>query len=451
MHKTSRCSASAKTLRDLFRKRFSSQKLAAIHRRHQKCRRRKPEISFAKLVLAVVYHVFMGKGALQTHVEELSGVLLSGSALSQRRQRLPWQVFRDILAECLGPRAQLRQHPEAFYKGLRLLGLDGTSFGVNNVPRLVRSLGKAASRRFKAAFARVRTVIIVELGLHNPIAAAIGRNGESELALAWELVGQVPECSLLLADRLYGHALFACGLLARCLEVKADFLVRVRQKLKVRVMEVLADGSTIVELRARADDGKKFPFLVREIRGQVRGRGSKLISVRLWSSLLDAKRYPAAELLALYAQRWEVEITVKELKLELRGSDQLSSQTPETMAQEIAALLLAQALLVDARCTAARQGEVTVLRISFRETLRLVRGLWTLLVIGEGIHSAKQVRALIRRTLKRISGHVTPQRRDRSCPRAVRQPVSSWPRLLRRREVHGLFRYQITPHRGSIC
>jgi hypothetical protein len=201
MHKTSRCSASAKTLRDLFRKRFSSQKLAAIHRRHQKCRRRKPEISFAKLVLAVVYHVFMGKGALQTHVEELSGVLLSGSALSQRRQRLPWQVFRDILAECLGPRAQLRQHPEAFYKGLRLLGLDGTSFGVNNVPRLVRSLGKAASRRFKAAFARVRTVIIVELGLHNPIAAAIGRNGESELALAWELVGQVPECSLLLADR----------------------------------------------------------------------------------------------------------------------------------------------------------------------------------------------------------------------------------------------------------
>lgn len=432
----------------LFRPRFPSQNLAAIHRRHA-CRRRKPKLSFPRLLRALVYHVFVGHGALETHVDELTGILLSASALSQRRQRLPWQVFRDILAECLACRAHPREHPEAFYKGLRLLGLDGTGFGVNNVPRLVRSLGKAASRRFKAAFARVRTVVIVELGLHNPIAAAIGRHGESELALAWELVGQVPPRSLLLADRLYGTAQFVCSLLARCLEVRGQFLVRVRRQMNARVREVFADGSALVELATRDEHGQKFAFLVREIRGRVHGRGSQNTSVRLWTSLLDAKKYPAAELLALYAQRWEVEITVKELKIELRGSDQLVSRTPETAAQEIAALLLAQALLVDARCTASRSGDVAVLRIGFRETLRLVRSLWTLLVIGEGIHSAQQVHALIRRTLQRIRAAVTPARRHRSCPRAVRQPVSSWPRLLRRRDIGGQFRYEIIAHRRS--
>jgi hypothetical protein len=106
-------------------------------------RRRKPKLSFPGLLMLLVYHVFVGNGALETHVDELTGILLSASALSQRRQRLPWQVFRDILAECLACRANPREHSAAFHKGLRLRGLDGTGFGVNNVPRLVCSLGKA--------------------------------------------------------------------------------------------------------------------------------------------------------------------------------------------------------------------------------------------------------------------------------------------------------------------
>jgi hypothetical protein len=391
----------------------------------------------------------MGQGRLEADIAEIWGQWLSASALSQRRQALPWQIFRDLLAECLQPLARVRQHPEAFYKGWRLLGLDGTCFGVHNVPRLVRALGKAASRRFKAAFALVRTVVIVELGLHNPMAAAIGRNGESELALAWELIKQLPARSLLLADRLYGTALFVGQLLAQCLEVNSQFLVRIRKNLKTRVLEVLPDGSALVELMVRDEQGKKFRFLVREIRGRVVGRGSKSTNLRLWTSLLDAQQYPASELLALYGQRWEVEITVKELKVELRGSDRLASYTPETAAQEIAALLLAQSVLVQTRCAASQPGEVAVLRISFRQTVRLVRAVWTWLVVGAGLYTRRQTRAAIRRLIKRLSRQVTPERRARSCPRGVRQPVSSWPRVIRRREVHGEFRYEIIPQHAS--
>lgn len=133
----------------------------------------------------------------------------------------------------------------------------------------------------------------------------------------------------------------------------------------------------------------------------------------------------------MYARRWDVEITVKELKVEMRGGDLLASYTAETAAQEIAALLLALAVLVEVPCEAAARGEVDVLRVSFRRVLRLVRALWTLLEIGEGIHTVRQVRALVTRTLERATALVTPERRARSCPRAVRQPVGSWPRLLR--------------------
>jgi hypothetical protein len=406
-------------------------------------------LSFAQLLLGLVYHALMGQGRLENDIAEIWGQWISASALSQRRQTLPWQIFRDLLAECLRPVARPRRHPAAFYKGWRLVGLDGTCFGVHNVPRLVRALGKATTRRFKAAFAQVRTVVLVELGLHNPLAAAIGRHGESELELAWELIKQLPARCLLLADRLYGMQLFVGELLVHCLSVKAQFLVRIRKNLKVRVIKRLADGSALVELTVRDEQGQKFRFLVREIRGRVVGRGSKSTSVRLWTSLMDAKQYPAAELLALYGQRWEVEISIKELKVELRGSDRLASYTPETAAQEIAALLLAQSVLVQARCAAGQQGAVAALRISFRETVRLVRAVWTWLVVGEGLYTKRQRRLGIRRLIRRLSQQVTPERRARSCARGLRQPVSSWPRVIRRRETHGEFQYQVIPHQRS--
>jgi len=345
----------------IFHARLSRRGLNRLHRRHCRLRRR-PRVSFADLLLALVYHAVMGQGRIENHLFEQTGELLSAPAISQRRQRLPWQLFRDLMAAGLQPQANRRRHPEAFYHGYRLVGLDGTCFGVHNVPRLVSALGKASSRRFKAAFALVRTVVLVELGLHNPIAAAIGREGESEMALAWGLIEQLPSRSLLLADRLYGTPLFIGILLARCLEVHGEFLVRIRRRLKTRLIEVLPDGSAVVELRVPCDDGQPCTFLVREIRGRVSGRGSKVTSLRLWTSLLDSAAHPAAELLALYAQRWEVELTIKELKVEVHGGDRLASYTVDTAAQEIAALLLAQAVLAEARVLHSYQSKVAVLR-----------------------------------------------------------------------------------------
>lgn len=44
---------------------------------------------------------------------------------------------------------------------------------------------------------------MVELGLHNPLGAALGPNGESEMVLAKRLLPAQPEKSLLINDRYY--------------------------------------------------------------------------------------------------------------------------------------------------------------------------------------------------------------------------------------------------------
>src|SRR4051794_34770670 len=106
----------------------------------------------------------------------------------------------------------------------RLVAIDGTQFSVRNTPQVLGSLSKAASRRMKAAFAKIGTVMLVELGIHNPLAATIGQEGESELVLAKQLLVLLPEQSLLIADRLYGVAAFLVLLADHFSRVPGAFL-----------------------------------------------------------------------------------------------------------------------------------------------------------------------------------------------------------------------------------
>ena len=294
---------------------------------------------------------------------------------------------------------------------------------------------KAHSRRGRAAFAQLGVAVMVELGLHNPIAATVGMREESEMELARRLLDRLPEQSLLLSDRYYGVPDVLVGLEAKG---RREFLVRVRENLKPRYLEWYADGSALVEIRAGKNSRP-----VREIVGQVKHERGPVTTVRLWTSLLDWRQYPATELLALYARRWEQEVFYKELKVDMRSTPRLQSQTPLTGAQEIAALILAYALLVDHRLQAARVGQVGVLRISFLKTLEALRGLWQFLQVTPDILSAKEVTLVVQRTMHQLAEMAIPKRRQRSCPRALRQPVSSWPRLRRNTYRRGPVLYTV--------
>ncbi len=398
------------------------------------------KISPRELIMGLVFHVLAGVGTLAEHVRQLTGKSITDGALSQRRTGLPWIIFEMILEEALVPKARATQHPEAFYQGLRLCGLDGSRFSVANTPQVKESLSKAKTRRHKAAFAKVGVAVLVELGLHNPIAAAIGPKDESEMVLSRQLLDRLPEKSLLISDRYYGQPALLIEFKEMHPEGQREFLVRVKGNLKRRVLESYADGSALVEIRS----GKKR-MLVREIIGRVRRGNGSWSDVRLWTSLLDWKKHPASELLALYARRWEQESFYRELKVDMRSSPLVQSHTPLTAAQEIAALIMAYAILVDERIKAAKVGEVPVLRISFLKTLEAVRGLWHFLEVTHDLLDARGVRLAVRRTMRRIAEMALPKRRQRSCPRALRQPVSSWPRLLKNSSVNTAPEYELIP------
>lgn len=412
-----------------------------------KRRGRPPRVELGAVLAAMVFHLMNRAGNLAEHFAILFEDSLNDSSCASRRARMPWEVFTDLMQRTLRPLARKKRDPGAFWRGLRLLAMDGTQFSVTNTPQVKRTQRKARSRRGRAAFAKIITGVLLEVGLHNPLAAAIGYQGQSEWQLALSLLAQLPKQALLLADRLHGCAAFVAHVMAACQRVGSHFLIRARSQIKVQPVRKLKDGSRIVRVPVR-EKGKPRAILqwleLREIRVRVQRPGFKAGELRLWTSLLDSKSAPARELIELYAQRWEHELFYRQLKRQLRKNEVLQSHTVETGAQEIAAMLIVAAMLARERAEAAN-GEVPALRISFLKLLELMRPLWLVLELGEDLLEEWQKEELIKRFHKQARGCLTQPKRARSCPRAVRQPIGKWPRLIKNQSWTGSASFKIIP------
>jgi len=384
-------------------------------------------------------------GTLAEHLFQLFREPLADSSWSDRRLRLPWEIFAELMRRALRPRATARQHPGAFWRGWRLVALDGTQFSLINTPQITDRFEKAITRRGRAAFAKMTAAVLLEVGLHNPLAAGIGRRGESEWALAQRLLAQLPQRALLLADRLYGVTAFARAAQTACQRVGSQFLLRASRTVKPRVIKRLRDGTRLVHLPIRpprSHHGLSGWLEVREIRVRVGRKGHRSHELRLWTSLLDPRTAPALELARVYASRWEHELYFREIKRQLRRTAVLQSHTVETGAQEIAAILLASALIASERARAAT-GDIPALRVSFGQVLNVVRGMWLFFGPFDDVFTDQQKTRVVRRGRALIRRRVIAPRRQRTCPRAVRQPVTRWPRLLQPESIDAPWRLQI--------
>jgi hypothetical protein len=402
-------------------------------------RGRKPRVPVTQLLPALTFHVMQDTGTLADHLFQLFREPLADSSWSDRRLRLPWEIFAELMRRALRPRATARQHREAFWRGWRLVALDGTQFSLINTAQITATLEKARTRRGRAAFAKITTAVLLELGLHNPLAAAIGRKGESEWALAQRLLAQLPKGALLLGDRLYGVAAFVVHARAACARVGSHFLLRPSRSVKPRLIKRLADGSRLVRIAVRAPHNptRIVEWLeVREIRMRVGRTGHRAHELRLWTSLVTPAEAPALELARLDTSRWEHELYFREVTRQLRKTALLQSHTVETGAQEIAALVLASAVLATERARAAN-GQVPVLRIRFGHVLQVVRGMWLFFGPFDDVFTDRQKNRVMRRGYDLMRHSLTRERRSRSCPRAVRQTIKAWPRLLQTQSVEG--------------
>lgn len=278
----------------------------------------------------------------------------------------------------------------------------------------------------------IRWPRIVALSLANTmtvISYALGGYRQDETALAASILKNLQKDDLLIADRHFAAAHFY----VRYRRLGLEFLTRVHQRLKLsRIKRIVSYGPNDFIGRLKIGDTyrRKDPTLpqwikVRFICAKMMVRG-KLQKVWLVTSLLDAERYPAKEIITLYARRWRIEILFRELKINL-SADVLRSMTPDGIRKEIAARLTAvnvvRSIMLEA---AAQNGVDDPLRISFIFALRAILNFSPAL----GTEPFWKLRIIYQTMLREIASHQTDWRPGRNEPRAVRRDQRHYPRLM---------------------
>src|SRR4029453_10631400 len=266
------------------------------------------------------------------------------------------------------------------WRGLAVYGLDGTTLRVADTPENVAHFGRPPSRYGEGAgYPQLRLVTLLALRARVLAAAAFGPYRTSELALATQVWGTLPEHAVVILDRGFcGYALFHA---LATPDRDRHGVVRARSgptALTQAGVERFGPGDTLVELRPSRVTCAKHPDLpsllrVRAVRVQRRGFRPYWV----FTSLRNPATHPAAELAPLYPERWELELPFDELKTHTceRVEALRSKAPPPRDAGSVgAAARLQPRPPRPESCTAPpRRAPV---RLSYRYALLAVRAFW---------------------------------------------------------------------------
>jgi hypothetical protein len=293
------------------------------------------------------------------------------SGISQARSRLGEVPLRRLYAGLVGPVAT-HATKGAWYRDWRLVSLDGSCLDVADTEANRAAFGGPQASRGESAFPQLRFVALVENGTHVLFGARLGRYAEGETTLARAALAALRPGMLCLADRqFFGHALWQAAS-----ATGADLLWRGKHNLRLPREAVLADGSYLTTIYPSDKERRhrQGGVRVRVVEYRLEGVAGAERLYRLLTTLLDPTQAPAAELAALYHERWEIEGALAELKTQLRGAQVvLRSKTPELVRQEFWGLLLAHFAVRGLMHEAALRAEEDPDRLSFSHAVRVVR------------------------------------------------------------------------------
>jgi hypothetical protein len=316
--------------------------------------------------------------------------------------------------------ASARKHA---WRGLALYGVDGSTLRVADSLENRAHFGGPSGPRGESGYPLVRIATLMAQRSHLMASVGIGPYVDSEIVLASSLWGEVPDDSLTVVDRGF----LAAGIL---LPLHRDgrnrqWLTRTKSTTRYRVLKHLGKNDDLVEFdvssQARAyDPSLPKTFTARVVRYEKKGFKPQT----LVTSLTDHKAFPASQIVAVYHERWELELGYDEMKTKmLNREESIRCKSVAGVEQELWGIFLAYNLVrLEMERTADAIG-VEPVRISFVGSLRLICEEWS----WASVASPGAIPKNLARLRSRIARLVLPPRRShRVFPRAVKVKMSNY-------------------------
>jgi Insertion element 4 transposase N-terminal/Transposase DDE domain len=348
------------------------------------------------------------------------------SSLCVARRRLGVAPVRHLFERIARPLAK-PETPGSFYRGMRLMGIDGTVLNVPDSDANAAAFGRPSGPFGVGAFPQIRKLSLVELGTHVEIGMVFKAIRCGERSMVGALLRHLdPEMLLLLDQGFFSNDLWR-DLVKRGVNV----LARTTTQMILCPIHALPDGSYLAKIYKGEYNRNKDRegVVVRVIRytlddPQRVGHGEVHVLI---TNLLDETLYPARELIELYHERWEHEITFDEQKThqDPRRSGKpahLRSETPAGVIQELYALSIAHFVIRSLMFEAAGTTGLDPDRLSFSGCFQILKCRLPECAGEPDVKFQRWYEGILRE----MNQERTEPRRNRINPRVIKQPRSKW-------------------------
>lgn len=341
------------------------------------------------------------------------------------RAKLPERAIQRLVAETAG-RLERQVPTDWLWHGRHVKLVDGTTATAADTPANQAVWPQQPQQAPGLGFPILRIVVLLSLATAMVCGMASGPYAgkeTGETALFRQLLGQLADGDILLADRYY------CSyfLIALLLEFGVDFVTRLHQQRTAdfrRGQSLGRHDHLVTWTRPQrpawmdVETYERMPesITLREVHVQVQEPGFRVESFVVVTTLVDAKQYSRDDIAALYRRRWMAELDIRAIKESL-GLDSLRAKSPAMVHKELWAGLLAYNLIRQTMAQSAREHGVSPRQLSFTAAMQQVAAAWCLLpVIDEHVASL-----LVEAHREHLAHHEVGHRPDRIEPRAVKR------------------------------
>lgn len=351
------------------------------------------------------------------------------------RERIPEEACRELMRET--GRAVDDEAPAQWrWLGHRVLDVDGSTITMPDTPENQAEYPQVPGQRRGCGFPIARIVVVFSLAVGTVLQAAIGKfqgKQTGEISLFRTLYGAFRVGDVVLGDRCFS-GWFDLALLW---QQGVDSVVRKHQMRGTgfRTGQRGSHDHLVCWLKPNRPNWmskKQYASLpaelrLREVRVIVEQKGFRTKELIIVTTLLDAEKYPAAQIAVLYRRRWQAELHLRSLKTVLQ-MDHLRCKTPHRVRNEFYMHLVGYNLIRQLLAAAAFRSGVEPWTVSFKGALQTINNLLPLLSTRVSTETWCEA------VLKAITTHVVGNRPDRFEPRVRKRRPKHYPLMRKPRE-----------------
>lgn len=256
-------------------------------------------------------------------------ISLNTAAYSKARERVPVKLAKELFK---ASRVENAQNPYSHWHGYLVMIGDGTYVQMQDTESIRKDYEVKHKGVGSEGYPQGLVEAIIERGTGQLYSFRLSNRHVSELALFYEMIDELPPKSLLLLDDLYN----CYEIIAKCKRKGIEIVVPAKRERNYELIEILADGDEIIRIKAPKNRSKWLEkneppasFLLRRIKCKSPD-GTEYI---LHTTILD-KEIGKEEIQLLYLTRWDIEISIREIKT-IMDVNVLRSKTPDMALKEL--------------------------------------------------------------------------------------------------------------------